>query len=141
MDIQKLTIGKMAELNQVTRETLRHYETEGLLIPYYTDPDSGYRYYHINQCAKLDMIQYLKFCGMSLQQIKMELESANIDEIQNFLMTQLSYIDESLHKLSQSRQTIARTIDNYKRYKLIPKTIRFFMNLFQKEKCIHILPA
>ena len=134
MDIQKLTIGQMAELNQVTRETLRHYEAEGLLIPYYTEPGSGYRYYHINQSAKLDMIQYLKFCGMSLQQIKMEFASANIDEIQSFLRTQLSHIDESLRRLSQSRRTIARTIENYKRYKLIPQNQTIFHELIPERK-------
>ena len=134
MDIQKLTIGQMADLNQVTRQTLRHYETEGLLIPYYTDPESGYRYYHINQGAKLDMIQYLKFCGMSLQQIKEEFESASIDEIQNFLMAQLVYIDESMRRLSQNRHTIARTIENYKRYKLLPQNQTIFHEIIPERK-------
>lgn len=134
MDIQRLTIGQMAELNQVTRETLRHYETEGLLIPYYTDPGSGYRYYHINQSAKLDMIQYLKFCGMSLHEIKEKFETANIEEIQGFLVTQLGYIDESLRKLIESRHTIARTIENYKRYKLIPQNQMIFHELIPERK-------
>lgn len=134
MDIQKLTIGQMAELNQITRETLRHYETEGLLIPYYTEPGTGYRYYHINQSAKLDMIQHLKFCGMSLQQIKSKFESANIEEIQNFLITQLGYIDESMRRLSESRQAIARTIENYKRYKLIPQNQTIFHELIPERK-------
>jgi DNA-binding transcriptional MerR regulator/effector-binding domain-containing protein len=134
MDIQKLTIGQMAELNQITRETLRHYETEGLIIPYYTEPDTGYRYYHINQSAKLDMIQHLKFCGMSLQQIKTKFESANIEEIQSFLVTQLGYIDESIHRLSETRHTISRTIENYKRYKLIPQNQTIFHELIPERK-------
>ena len=134
MDIQKLTIGQMAELNQVTRQTLRHYEAEGLMIPYYTEPDSGYRYYHINQRAKLDMIQSLKFCGMSLQQIKTEFKSANPDEIESFLITQLDYIDESMRRLSQSRNTIARTIENYKRYKSLPQNQKIFHELIPERK-------
>jgi len=134
MDIQKLTIGQMAELNQITRETLRHYETEGLLIPYYTEPGTGYRYYHVNQSAKLDMIQHLKFCGMSLQQIKTKFESANIDEIQNFLTTQLGQIDESLCRLNQTRNSIARTIENYKRYKLFPQNQTIFHELIPERK-------
>ena len=134
MDIHKLTIGQMADLNQVTRETLRHYEAEGLLIPYYTEPDSGYRYYQINQSAKLDMIQYLKFCGMSLQEIKAKFESANIDEIQSFLIAELDYIDESLHRLSQSRRTIARAIENYKRYKLFPQNQTIFHEFIPERK-------
>ena len=134
MDIQKLTIGQMADLNQVTRQALRHYEAEGLLIPYYTDPESGYRYYHINQSAKLDMIQYLKFCGMSLQQIKAKFESASVEEIQSFLVTQLGYIDESLRRLTQSRLTIARTIENYKRYKLLPQNQTIFHEIIPERK-------
>lgn len=134
MDIQKLTIGQMADLNQVTRQTLRHYEAEGLLIPYFTEPESGYRYYHINQSAKLDMIQYLKFCGMSLQQIKAEFKAANSEEIQNFLITQLDYIDESLRRLRQSRNTIARTIGNYKRYKSLPQNQTIFHELIPERK-------
>lgn len=134
MDIQKLTIGQMAELNQITRETLRHYETEGLLIPYYTEPGTGYRYYHINQSAKLDMIQHLKFCGMSLQQIKTKFESANIDEIQDFLTTQLGQIDESLRRLNESRHSIARTIENYRRYKLFPQNQTIFHELIPERK-------
>jgi DNA-binding transcriptional MerR regulator len=134
MDIQKLTIGQMAELNQITRETLRHYETEGLLIPYFTEPGTGYRYYHINQSAKLDMIQHLKFCGMSLQQIKTKFESANIDEIQNFLITQLGQIDESLHRLNESRRSIERTIESYKRYKLLPQNQTIFHELIPERK-------
>jgi DNA-binding transcriptional MerR regulator len=134
MDIQKLTIGQMAELNQVTRETLRHYDTEDLLIPYYTEPETGYRYYHINQSAKLDMIQYLKFCGMSLQQIKAKFKSANIDEIQSFLTAQLGHIDESLRSLTESRHTIARTIENYNRYRLIPQNQTIFHELIPERK-------
>lgn len=120
MDIQKLTIGQMADLNHVTRETLRHYETKGLLIPYYTEPDTSYRYYHINQSAKLDMIQYLKFCGMSLEQIKRQFDAANKDEIQNFFAMQLKSIDESINKLNQSRRVILHAIDNYIKYKSLP---------------------
>lgn len=120
MDIQKLTIGQMADLNHMTRETLRHYEVKGLLIPYYTEPGTGYRYYHINQSAVLDMIQYLKFCGMSLDQIKRQFEIANKEDVHNFLMMQLNSIDESLKRLHQSRRVILNAIDNYTRYKSLP---------------------
>ncbi|WP_149096384.1 MerR family transcriptional regulator [Paenibacillus terrae] len=121
MNIQKLTIGQMAELNHITRQTLRHYEAEGLLTPYYTDPNSGYRYYHINQSARLDMIHRFKICGMSLKQIKQEFETANIEDIQSSLKTQLDFIDESVRRLNQSRYMISRTLNNYARYKSLPQ--------------------
>lgn len=137
MDIQKLTIGQMAELNHVTRQTLRHYEAEGLLIPYYKDPETCYRYYHINQSAKLDMIQYLKFCGMSLLEIKKQFETANIDDIRGFLTTQMDFIDNSIRRMNQSRRLIAQTIENYNRYKLFTSQTIFHEYLPLRKIYVH----
>ena len=69
MDLQKLTIGQMAQLNHISEQTLRLYDRNGLLTPAMTDPATGYRYYHIGQSARLDMIQLLKTAGMTLRQI------------------------------------------------------------------------
>ena len=43
MDLQKLSIGQMAELNHVSEQTLRLYDKEGLLVPRCVDPVTGYR--------------------------------------------------------------------------------------------------
>lgn len=52
-----LKIGEMAELNHVSTQTLRLYAKNKLLEPQYLDPDTGYRYYTLEQCAKLDLIR------------------------------------------------------------------------------------
>ena len=52
MDLQRLTIGQMAKLNRISQQTLRLYDREGLLTPMITDPNTGYRYYHIIQSFK-----------------------------------------------------------------------------------------
>ena len=75
MDLQKLSIGQMAELNHVSEQTLRLYDKEGLLVPRCVDPVTGYRYYHIIQSAKLDLIQNMKVYGMTLRQIRSFLDS------------------------------------------------------------------
>ena len=49
MDLQKLTIGQMAELNHISEQTLRLYDRVGLLKPRYIDRATGYRYYHESQ--------------------------------------------------------------------------------------------
>ena len=61
-----ISIGKMAALNRVSIPTLRLYDEKGLLKPRYTDEKTGYRYYDINQNARLEMIVYMKELGMSL---------------------------------------------------------------------------
>ena len=55
-----LKIGEMAELNHVSTQTLRLYSKNKLLEPQYMDPETGYRYYTLEQCAKLDLVRALK---------------------------------------------------------------------------------
>ena len=80
-----LSIGKMAEMNQVTVPTLRLYDQLGLLKPRHVDGQTGYRYYDINQNARLDMIAYMKELGMSLKEIQGVLEAEDIALIEQIL--------------------------------------------------------
>ena len=65
-----LKIGEMAALNHISTQALRLYAKNKLLEPEYLDENTGYRYYTVAQCAKLDLIQALKSCRLSLEQIK-----------------------------------------------------------------------
>jgi len=64
-----LKIGEFARVNQVSIATLRHYEKSGLLKPLELDPDTGYRYYSLDQLPRLNRILALKELGFSLEQI------------------------------------------------------------------------
>ena len=81
MDLQRLTIGQMAQLNHISEQTLRLYDREGLLKAQEVDPESGYRYYHILQSARIDLIQNMKRYGLTLKQIKDMLENDDADVI------------------------------------------------------------
>lgn len=66
----KMKIGDFAELNSISVQTLRYYEKVGLILPVYVDTDTNYRYYHLNQSASVDIIQFLKRFEFSLEEIK-----------------------------------------------------------------------
>lgn len=66
---QRLTVGRMAELNCISARTLRIYDEKGLLKPAMRDEETGYRYYTLEQCATLDSIQQLQHVGLSLDEI------------------------------------------------------------------------
>ena len=51
-----LSISDFAKLRNVNPKSLRYYERIGALIPAYTDPATGYRYYGLEQLVELDMI-------------------------------------------------------------------------------------
>jgi DNA-binding transcriptional MerR regulator/effector-binding domain-containing protein len=68
-------IGEFSQLGQVSPRMLRHYDKLGLLVPRHNDAWTGYRYYTIDQLARLHRIIALKDLGLTLAQIGELLES------------------------------------------------------------------
>lgn len=64
-----LTIGKVATAADVTPDTLRYYEREGLLIPTSKTP-SGYRLYGDDSLRRVRFIRHAQQCGFSLSDIR-----------------------------------------------------------------------
>ena len=75
--MRHLTVGEMAKLNHISEQTLRLYDKRGLLSPSFRG-QNGYRYYDIKQSAVLDIIQYMKSLGISLKEIKHQLENRDL---------------------------------------------------------------
>lgn len=114
--MNRFKIGEMAKINKVTIQTLRHYDNIGLLKPSMVDEDTGYRYYHINQSAKLDLINYMKLLGMSLDQIKKLFEKNDPELIIENLNEQLKWIEENKKKLEIMERGAMRFKENLGEY-------------------------
>ena len=127
MDKLYLTVGQMAELNHVSAQTLRLYDREGLLKPEFLDEKNGYRYYHISQCAQLDMIQTMKTCGMTLRQIEKQFRNSSLEEMHELLLEQDRLLEEKMLKLAQSRKSIRRLCDNIGQLKALPPIGEIFL--------------
>lgn len=134
MDLQKLSIGQMAELNHVSEQTLRLYDKEGLLVPRCVDPVTGYRYYHIIQSAKLDLIQNMKIYGMTLRQIRSFLDSNDPAALREMLSEQAASIEERIRQLHRSQSAITRTLDNYRRYEAMPRNGEIFLEYIPERR-------
>jgi DNA-binding transcriptional MerR regulator len=72
-----LSIGRFAEASRLSLKALRLYDELGLLPPHHVDPDSGYRFYHVNQLERARLILLLRQIDMSLNTIKEMLEAPN----------------------------------------------------------------
>lgn len=59
------TIGEVSKIKGITIRALRFYDRIGLLKPSYIDPESRYRYYHINQFVYLDIIKAARTMDIS----------------------------------------------------------------------------
>ena len=72
------TIGKLAQNAEVTIDTVRYYEKEGLLAPA-SKTDAGYRLYDEDSVRRLRFIRQAQQCGFSLTEIRELLELKNSD--------------------------------------------------------------
>ncbi|MEH7108984.1 MerR family transcriptional regulator [Bacillus sp. JJ1764] len=108
----KLSIGRMAKLRNVTIDTLRHYDRIGLLKPYLTDPDSGYRYYSLYQYEVLGTIKELKKIGFSLEEIKDFLTNRNVKKSVQLLRKSINNIEDKIQELQEIREILTTRLSN-----------------------------
>ena len=56
----RFRVGEVARLFKLPASTLRYYDEIGLFRPKYTDPETSYRYYGVEQFQILDTIIFLR---------------------------------------------------------------------------------
>lgn len=64
-----LSIGEVSKMRDVGIKSLRYYERIGALKPAYVNPESGYRYYSMNQTVDLDIIKTCIELGIPLKDL------------------------------------------------------------------------
>src|SRR5262249_34961553 len=64
-----LTIGKLARIADVSSDTLRYYEQQGLIAPAGRSP-VGYRLYDKDSARRLRFIKQAQHCGFTLAEIR-----------------------------------------------------------------------
>jgi DNA-binding transcriptional MerR regulator len=64
-----IPIGRFAQLAGFTVRALRHYESQGLLLPARVDRESGYRYYRPEQLPDALRVRLLRALEMPLAEV------------------------------------------------------------------------
>lgn len=101
-------IGQVAALFHLSVSTLRYYEKNGLLLPEFVNPDSGYRYYSARQFEVLNTIRYLRALDMPLPEIADFLRNREVFRMEEKLTRQKAAVRDKIEALSR----IERKIDN-----------------------------
>ncbi|MCD8120356.1 MAG: helix-turn-helix domain-containing protein [Lachnospiraceae bacterium] len=133
-----LPIGKMAQMNNLTVATLRLYDEMGLLHPRYVDPDTGYRYYDIEQNARLDMIVYMKELGMSLNEIADVLRREDLTLIESILISKNEQIHQQIRDLHARHDAVERAIASIERYRKSPTKGTFALEFIDRRYILGI---
>lgn len=135
-----IPIGKMAAMNHISIPTLRLYDEKKLLCPRYIDPQTGYRYYDIQQNARLDLIAYMKELGMSLNEIANVLEREDITLIVDILIQKNEQLYEQINVLKNRRFAVKRAIMAMERYRKSPTSGTIVLE-FLDRRCVWGLPC
>ena len=110
-----LTIGKVAERAQVTADSIRFYEREGLIRPA-GKSESGYRLYTEEAIRRIEFIKQAQECGFSLADIRelLELRSTDracCDDIYRVSVEKKLQLEHKIKALNAMSQALTRLID------------------------------
>jgi DNA-binding transcriptional MerR regulator len=79
-----MPIGEFASASRLSQKALRLYGEKGLLPPSWVDPESGYRYYSVEQLHVATLIALLRRGGMSLAEIRGFLRDPSVQRLEAF---------------------------------------------------------
>ncbi|WP_316569598.1 MerR family transcriptional regulator [Neobacillus sp. YIM B06451] len=100
---EKLKIGELAELTNVTKRTIDYYTNMGLLKA--ERSASNYRYYDRSSIERIELIEQRKKQGKSLDEIKREIISKYSEEVDILeLRLKIKHLDEDVAKVISKLQ-------------------------------------
>lgn len=129
-------IGEIASIYEISTDTLRHYEKEGLLIP--NRSNNGYREYSIFDIWKLNIIQTMKSLGVQLKDIKYFLENRSIDKEIELLLDEKKYIEKKIKSLENQNMHIKNRLNSLKTAKNIKNFCEVEIKYIEDRKVIYV---
>lgn len=95
-----ITISKFAQMCNCSVQTLRYYDRQGVLKPFYINEKNGYRYYKIEQKDDFYTIRKFQTIGFNITEIKILLEQTD-----EFILTKIE------SKLAEHQDTLNKIIE------------------------------
>lgn len=104
-----MPIGRFAPAARLSIKSLRRYDESGLLPAAFVDPQSGYRYYRLEQLARAETIRFLRIVDMPLPQFVETLDGADPESLLKAHLASLERRRDEIDRLAvQLRQRINR---------------------------------
>lgn len=105
-----LSISDFARLRKVNPKSLRYYERIGALVPAYTDPKTGYRYYALEQLVEMDLILMCLEMDIPLRDAKKYRKPDQTLDIQHLLQDGQQRAREKLAHLQDTMQQMEEAL-------------------------------
>jgi DNA-binding transcriptional MerR regulator len=98
-----VTVGQFATLTHLSVKTLRHYHDVGLLEPARVDPETGYRYYDLDQLPAAQLIRRLRNLKMPIAEVRSVLLAGDPDARNEVISAHLLRLEA---KLDETRAAV-----------------------------------
>lgn len=109
----RFTVGQLAKLSGISKQTLIYYDRQGVFCPKQVDPNNGYRYYTPDQLEVLDSVLLLREMGLSLKEIKLHMSHRTAGRTMELLKEQQAAVQQKIDhwstifcRLDQKIQTL-----------------------------------
>lgn len=107
-----LSIGDVAKLRNINVQSLRYYEKIGVLTPAYINPDSGYRYYSMDQLMILDTIILCIELGIPLKDLDRYVDNDGKLKFEKLLKDGRKLAVDKIDAIKQGLNSIDRTLQH-----------------------------
>lgn len=105
------TIKEFSKLTGVTAETLRYYDKINLFSPSFRDPNTGYRYYTLNEFESIGVIQTLQQLGLTLEEIEEYMNNKTFFSSYKLLKNQYNNIVAKIDELKLLKHYLNEKIE------------------------------
>ena len=110
-----MQIGQLAKRTQVPIDTIRYYESHGIL-PVPARRDSGYRTYGDDDVARLDFVRRAKALGFTLREISELLQLSgrsgeDMAAVRSAAAARLADVERKIEELSSIRNGLRQLVD------------------------------
>jgi DNA-binding transcriptional MerR regulator len=107
-----LSIGMFASMTRLSIKALRLYDELAILTPLHTDPQSGYRYYGVDQLSSARMIRNLREMDMPLATIRQVLAALTVSPAQAEALVReyVSMRERQVEQIRAQVETLIRII-------------------------------
>ena len=76
----RYTIGEVADLLNMSPQSLRFYDKAGVVVPAYTNPKTGYRYYTVTDTRRFNLCRELRAAELSLEECRELIGSPSVEQ-------------------------------------------------------------
>jgi DNA-binding transcriptional MerR regulator/effector-binding domain-containing protein len=107
-----VSVGRFATITHLSVKTLRHYHQVGLLEPAEVDPETGYRYYTLDQLPTAQLIRRLRDLRMPVADVGAVLVANSATERDGLISAHIDRLESELANTQAALTSLRALLDS-----------------------------